>query len=335
VSDTFAVRVFPNVYLNGDSGAIENDLTVQRTWNIVESTPGGSSVSLTLQHNAATEGSAYTRTNQYVSRYFGQTNNAYRDTSMGNFWDYASPSNGYANSIGTITTGAGVGYEATRYLPITTTFSKDVATRYFTKASTTAPIPVSLIFLTAIWQNTEKDAKIMWATATEINNMGFDVQRSYDGVSWNTIYFLASNVMGGNSTFKQDYSYLDQDLDPNKRIVYYRIVQKDYNGINEIFGPKTLVRKKYSTQLVTSIYPNPAKNILYLNLDGQVTGLMNIEIVDVLGQTIHKQIFNKENSFESTVLDVSSFSKGNYWIQIQSQSNTQLYIKPIQLLIAR
>lgn len=335
VVDTFYIRVFPNVYQFGTSGDIVNDITVQRTWNILEETPGGSSIDLTLQHNAATEGGGYSRSDQYISRYFGQYNNAYRDSALGNFWDYAAPGNGYTNSNGSITTGNSVGYEATRSRAITTPFSKSVATRYFTKASTVSPVPVELIYLSANWENDEQDAQVSWGTASELNNEGFDILRSFDGLSWEPIGFVESNVPGGNTSQKQAYHFYDKDVDRRERTVYYKLNQRDFDGKSEEFGPVTLKRDAKVIRLNVVAFPNPAKSQFYLNFEGGIIGAFDLELIDVLGQVVHTQSIDKTSYLESAQVNVTEIASGNYWMKIQSVDNPVLYIKPVKIIIAR
>jgi len=333
--DTFYIRVFPNVYQFGTNGDIVNDITVQRTWNIIEETAGGSSVDLTLQHNASTEGSNYSRSDQYVSRYFGQVNNAYRDTAGGDFWDYAATGNGYANSAGTITTGSNVGFEATRSRSITTSFSKNAPTRYFTKASTVMPIPVELIYLSASWINEEQDAEVVWGTASELNNRGFDVLRSYDALSWEPVGFVESNVSGGNTADKQDYSFLDKEIDPNERTVYYKLNQRDFDGNSEEYGPVILKRDNALVRLDIVAFPNPTKTQFYLNFEGEIQGTFKLELIDVLGQVVHTQRVEKSTYLESAQVNVNEVATGNYWIKIQSIDNPVMYINPVKIIIAR
>jgi hypothetical protein len=334
VADTFFARVFPNVYFRGDSGTVYNDLTVGRTWNILENTPGGSSVTLTLQHNTASEGISYSRSNQFVSRYWDTANNsAYLDSSLHSFWDYASPSNGYSNSAGNITTGPNIGHMATRSLPITTFFSKNSPTRYFTKASTSSPVPISLLYLTAKWAG-ENTAEVSWGTASELNNQGFEVYRSYDGNQFEYIHFEPSAARYGNSNEIIDYEILDSGIEPSREVVYYKLVQVDYDGSREQFGPVVL-RRANQLQLQISIYPIPATSDLFIALSGPEGRVINGEIINMLGQSVQKFTIDKTSMSVRKKLDVESLANGNYWINLKDANNTNYYIKPTALIIAR
>ena len=332
-SDTFSVRVFPNVYQFGTSGALVNDITVQRTWNILEHTAGGSSVDLTLQHNAPTEGGAYDRTDQYVSRYFGAPNNAYRDTALANFWDYAAPGNGYGNSAGDITTGSPVGFMATRSQSITTDFSTSAATRYFTKASTVAPIPVELLYLSANWID-ESDAEITWSTATEINNEKFILQRSFDGFEFENLEEIFSKADGGNSYSLLNYSFIDNSINANTRKVFYKLVQVDYDGTQRDYGPVAIEREAILVKLDLKAYPNPANDRLFVNVAGDLYNSMSYELMDVLGQQVAEGVIDKLTFLHTLEIPVSQLASGNYWLRFTA-SESQQYTKPLEIIIAR
>lgn len=332
-SDTFSVRVFPNVYEFGTSGDLVNDITVQRTWNILEQTAGGSSVDLTLQHNAATEGGAYGRTDQYVSRYFGSPNNAYLDTAMANFWDYAGPGNGYGNTAGTITTGSPVGFMATRSQSVTTDFSTSAATRYFTKASTVAPIPVELLYLSANWIN-DDEAEVTWSTATEINNEKFILQRSYNGFDFEDLEEIFSKADGGNSFSLLNYSFIDESIVSNANKIYYKLVQVDFDGTKTNYGPVLLERDRILVKLDLKAYPNPANDRLFVNIAGDLYNSMSYEMIDVLGQQVFEGKFEKSSFLHTLEIPVSQVASGNYWLRFTT-SESQQYIKPLEIIIAR
>src|SRR5690606_2192829 len=50
-----------------------------------------------------------------------------------------------------------------------------------------------------------KAVQLAWTTATEIDNNGFEIQRSVDGISFTKIGFLNSKAIDGNSTEQVGY----------------------------------------------------------------------------------------------------------------------------------
>ncbi|RUA27979.1 MAG: hypothetical protein DSY76_04830, partial [Bacteroidetes bacterium] len=92
------------------------------------------------------------------------------------------------------------------------------------------PLPVELLSFTA---KTKANAvNLQWQTATETNSQYFEVQCSADGENWISLDEIAA---AGNSNELIDYQYIDQN--PINGDNYYRLLQMDYNGDFEYFGP--------------------------------------------------------------------------------------------------
>jgi len=64
-----------------------------------------------------------------------------------------------------------------------------------------------------------------WSTATETDNDYFTIERSADGISWETIGTIVGT---GTSNVTNNYTYTDKS--PDNSIVYYRLSQTDFNG---------------------------------------------------------------------------------------------------------
>ena len=80
-------------------------------------------------------------------------------------------------------------------------------------------------------ENTPRGNLLSWATASEQNNAGFDVEKSIDGVRFEKIGFVKGN---GTTQNKQNYSFEDiLPLESSGELVYYRLLQKDFSGKTE------------------------------------------------------------------------------------------------------
>jgi len=92
---------------------------------------------------------------------------------------------------------------------------------------TWAVLPVELTSFTA---TTEKNKVLLnWKTATEVNNYGFEIERSLSSHSlsevWETMGFVAGS---GNSNSVKDYSFTDKKVAAGKYA--YRLKQIDNDG---------------------------------------------------------------------------------------------------------
>lgn len=96
---------------------------------------------------------------------------------------------------------------------------------------------------------------LKWSTASEINNAGFDLERSIDGVDFTAIATIPG---AGNSNVRTDYSYHDIDA---PALSYYRLLQRDYDGqvdyspvisvhaASAYMGPVTIVSNPFEDRI--------------------------------------------------------------------------------------
>jgi predicted polyphosphate/ATP-dependent NAD kinase len=68
------------------------------------------------------------------------------------------------------------------------------------------------------------NAKLKWHTVSEINNEGFEIQRSYDSKTFRTLDFVKAK---DSSDPQKYYTYEDKNYSNNS---YYRLKQIDYGG---------------------------------------------------------------------------------------------------------
>jgi predicted RNA-binding protein with PIN domain len=71
--------------------------------------------------------------------------------------------------------------------------------------------------------------QMAWTTATEIENAGFRIERSADGVNWNNIGYVEGK---GTVAQKQHYVFVDEEL--FRGMNYYRLIQVDFDGKTEV-----------------------------------------------------------------------------------------------------
>src|SRR6185436_3568977 len=115
--------------------------------------------------------------------------------------------------------------------------------------------PIELIYFDA--KLAEGHVELSWATATELNNDFFTVERSADGTHFEEVLRKPG---AGNSTVTLYYS--DFDEMPLHGYSYYRLKQTDYDGHYTYSEIKTVKEKggdddKEAELKITSIGPNP------------------------------------------------------------------------------
>lgn len=158
-------------------------------------------------------------------------------------------------------------------------------------------LPIELLSFTAIAEH--QKVILEWQTATEINNDFFEIQRSENGIAFESIGKL---VGVGNS-----YSILKYDFIDNSPFVgtsYYRLRQVDFNGDYSLSPIKSVY---YSSDEI-EVFPNPTNGILTIaNYKGNT-----ISILDITGKLIHKI------SVINHTLDLSHLPKGIYFLEFTS-----------------
>ncbi|MDZ4792880.1 MAG: T9SS type A sorting domain-containing protein [Bacteroidota bacterium] len=118
-----------------------------------------------------------------------------------------------------------------------------------------SPLPVSFTSFTAKRIN-RSNVTLRWETATETNNSGFGLQRNIGNNVWETIAFIRSQALGGNSSSMQVYTY--NDLNASKDISQYRIQQVDIDGRSKLSDIRTVRGDGQKGR--TLIYPNPSQD---------------------------------------------------------------------------
>jgi hypothetical protein len=164
-------------------------------------------------------------------------------------------------------------------------------------------LPVELITFNA--GRRDETVILSWSTATEKNNSHFEIERSTDLKSWETIGLVDG---AGNSDMLKSYSYSDSEA-PNASL-YYRLKQIDFDGTFE-YSKIVSVPEETSASSI-SIYPNPAGNIL------NITGLTNADhgicIFNSMNRDFTSSIRTLNKDGNGLKLDVSALKPGIYHI---------------------
>ena len=148
------------------------------------------------------------------------------------------------------------------------------------------------------------EAILQWSTASEQNTKDFIVQRSHDGVTWNSI---GNVIAAGNSSTVSNYSYTDAQ--PGIGTIYYRILQEDNDG--RYSYSKVVSVSFHLPQVAFAVIANPVING-QLQLKVYNTTVMNI--YNAGGSLLFKQ-----QLAEGTItINLSRYAKGVYWLQAGS-----------------
>ena len=178
-------------------------------------------------------------------------------------------------------------------------------------------IPVELISFGA--ELKECKVNLIWTTATEINNLGFEIERCTKVHEWIPIGFVKGK---GTTTEIKEYRYTDDLFGVNSEKVSYRLKQIDYSGEFE-----------YSTELELSIsilpavinleqnYPNPFNPITKIKYSLPESMYIKLAVYNVVGEEVAVLVkgLKEAGSYEAT-FDATDFPSGLYFYKLQSES---------------
>ncbi|MDB4107820.1 T9SS type A sorting domain-containing protein [Bacteroidia bacterium] len=176
------------------------------------------------------------------------------------------------------------------------------------------PLPVELIHFDA-QAAANHTADLHWATASEINNNYFDVERSYNGETFETV-----GQVDGNGTTNQrlDYNFIDESIRTTEMNVFYRLKQVDFDGVFEYSDVRVVRFDGKVEMLEIAAYPNPFNQELTIRIS--TAELYSIEVTDLNGLVM----LNIEREDKGThSLDLSTWASGVYIVNVISTQGTK------------
>lgn len=173
-------------------------------------------------------------------------------------------------------------------------------------------IPVELISFEATTEGNNVNLK--WTTATETNNLGFEVQRKDANGEFVKVGFISGS---GTTTESKNYSFNDSKL---KSGTYsYRLKQQDYNGAFEYSNE---IQVNVNIPLVYSLeqnYPNPFNPGTIISWQAPIEGLQTIKVYDILGNEIQTLVNEVKPAGKYEVeFNASALPSGVYFYQIKA-----------------
>lgn len=180
------------------------------------------------------------------------------------------------------------------------------------------PLPVELISFKGASQNGA--AKLSWATAMELNNEKFVVERSQDGKSFAVIGEVSGK---GNSSTREDYSFTDAN--PISGVNYYRLRQVDFDGAQDYskLVTVTIAQNSFGSSTdIAQVYPTVASTEVKINL---ALSNANVLVMDANG----RQVAEYSNAGRQVVVPVAELQQGVYFVTVTdgTQRQTQRFIK--------
>jgi len=126
-----------------------------------------------------------------------------------------------------------------------------------------------------------RDVKLSWATATETNNKGFEVERKSEDSQYRGIAFIEGY---GTTAIQQQYIFVDKNISVSD--YFYRLKQIDFNGA---WAYSKEVEVDVNTPLnffLSQNYPNPFNPVTTINYSIPKRSIVTLKIYDILGEEV-------------------------------------------------
>jgi len=177
-------------------------------------------------------------------------------------------------------------------------------------------LPVTLTSFSG-YKNGGKNT-LNWTVASEVNNRGFEVLRSADGVNYSSIGFVNSQV-GGFSNSEQHYTF--DDNSPSGKKQYYQLNQKDIDGRSKLSGIVMITRDKPTTLDISGLFPNPARTEVKLMIEAPQAGKITLLVSDMNGKTVIQKIESVGLGSNTVPVDITKLATGRYLVKLLCQSS--------------
>jgi hypothetical protein len=193
----------------------------------------------------------------------------------------------------------------------------------FTAASDTLsnPLPVSLLVFNA--KPADNDVVINWTTASEINNKGFNIERSVDGRTFEFVRFVEGAIQ---SSSVLNYSEIDNEAFSLSNTLYYRLRQIDLDGTETLSKVVKVTRNDIGIANIL-ISPNPFSFNTVVSLSSMEEGNVSIIITDIQGRVIATKNVTIQQGNNSIILnDLEIVSDGVYFIKLSGSATETLKV---------
>jgi hypothetical protein len=150
-----------------------------------------------------------------------------------------------------------------------------------------------------------------WATASELNNAKFEVERSTDGVNFEYIGAVKGN---GTTNVRHDYKFADNQ--PVSGVNYYRLRQIDTDGKYK-YSNTIQLTVKIDRLVIGTIVPNPTSGAMNYVVYAPEQVNATLSIRNVLGQVIYTNSASLKNGNNQIDFDATELAAGTYIIFVQ------------------
>jgi len=254
-----------------DLGSVGSTYRTGRIWQVDESGTVAGTITIDISDATGTAGSG-TASNYRL---------LYRSSTSGDFSSAA--------------TGASISGDAVSFTSVS------LADGYYAMgAQSDASLPVELTSFEVL-DTRDNGITLHWITESEINNLGFILDRRTPTIDWIEIasFVTDTELQGQGSVSHQTiYTYTDNTVIDNE-VYDYRIADVDYDGNKEYHSLQLMGISPASipsTYVLHQNYPNPFNPITTIRYEIPEASLVNITIYDMMGRIVNNLVSSQQNT---------------------------------------
>ena len=178
-------------------------------------------------------------------------------------------------------------------------------------------LPVELMEFDAV-NGEDCTIELTWKTATETNNDYFKIEKSTDGINYETIGTVDGK---GNSSTPTVYTFTDRSPSLDN---YYRLKQVDISGIVSTSSQLIIRSDCFDDGAVNTIdvFPNPVHDKGSIKFYNTNLGDTQVElnIADALGRTVHTEMLPVNDGPNILHFNTSNLIPGTYYVQLKGNN---------------
>jgi hypothetical protein len=166
-----------------------------------------------------------------------------------------------------------------------------------------------LVLLSFNAQKSQKQAVLNWSTTQELNDKEFLVQRSADGVLYETI-----GIVEAQDGYSTTNNYQFTDPSPLNGKNFYRLSVVDHED-NQSASPVQFL--SFTTDFASGFtcFPNPAINTININAGQGQNGNFNYAIYELDGKSVLRGTINLVEG-SSSQINIANAPKGFFFIEL-------------------
>ncbi|MGB0931613.1 MAG: cadherin-like domain-containing protein, partial [Chitinophagales bacterium] len=165
----------------------------------------------------------------------------------------------------------------------------------------------------------QKDGNLLsWVTASEVNNDYFILERSTDGV-----FFESIAVLDGHGNSSDMHLYTQMDREALAGISYYRLLQTDFDGTTSIAGVISLKRSEVAFD-ITKVTPIGNYSEYTIGFTTDSNSPVTIELFNLAGQTVYSETTTANEGTNHFQMDLNTFAQGMYLLRLQQGQDVKV-----------